>query len=59
VRQQLARRLAVGDEVVVDEIDRTQRPARQHGVEFGQDLLRLLEARLAAVERRMSQNSQR
>ena len=52
MRQQLARGLAVGDEIVVDEIDRAERPARQHGVELGQDLLRLLEARLAAIERR-------
>src|SRR5579885_716158 len=49
---QLAHRAAVGDEVVVDEIDRGGKPASAHLVEFGDDLLRPLHARHAAVEAR-------
>ena len=51
MRQQIARRLAVADEVVVDEIDRLRmRRLRQHAFELGDDLLRRLEARHAAVK---------
>ena len=52
MRQHLARRLAVADEIVVDEIDhRRMRGLRHHGVELGGNLLRCLQTRLPAVKR--------
>ena len=57
MRQQIERRLAVADEIVVDEIDRAGHSAFAQLVEFGDDLLRRLQARIAAVEPGMSQNS--
>ena len=42
----------MGDEIVVDEIDRGGQAACHHLVELGGDLLRRLEARVAAVQRR-------
>jgi hypothetical protein len=50
MRQQIERRLAVADEIVVDEIDRVGDAAFAQLVEFGDDLLRRLQARIAAVE---------
>ena len=53
MRQHLARRLAVADEIIVDEIDHGGvAPLRQHGVELGGQLLRRLQPRLPAVQRR-------
>jgi hypothetical protein len=53
MRQHLARRLAVADEIVVDEIDERRIAAlRQHGVELGGELLRRFQPRLPAVQRR-------
>ena len=53
VRQHFACRLAVADEIVVDEIDDTRRVRlRDHCVEFADDLLGRFQARLAAVKRR-------
>ena len=52
VRQQLAHGALVGDEIVVDEIDRGGQPAGHELVELGADLLGRLVARDAAVERR-------
>ena len=53
MRQQIARRFAVADEIVVDQIDH-RRMVRlgDEGVEFGKKLLGRLEARLAAIEGR-------
>jgi hypothetical protein len=50
MRQQIQRRLAVADEIVVDEIDRVGHAAFAQLVELGDDLLRRLQARIAAVE---------
>ena len=51
MRQHLARGLAVADEIVVDEIDhRRMTRLTAHGIELGDDLLRRLQPRLAAVE---------
>lgn len=50
VRQQIERRLSVADEIVIDEIDRARHPAFQQLVEFGDDLLRRLQTRIAAVK---------
>src|SRR3974390_1625869 len=50
MRQQLQRGLAVADEVVVDEIDRAADTVFKQLFEFGRDLLRRLDARVAAVE---------
>ncbi len=52
MRQQIQRRLAVADEIVVDEIDRVGHSAFAQLVEFGDDLLRRLETRIAAVQSR-------
>ena len=52
MRQQLARRLLVADEIVVDKIHRAANAGVDHRVELGDDLLGLLVARLAAVKRR-------
>ena len=53
VRQHIARRLAVADEIVVDEIDdRRMAGLRAYGIELGTDLRRRLEPRLPAVEAR-------
>ena len=53
MRQHLAGRLLVADEIVVDEIDRGGMPAlAPHGIELGGDLLRGFQPRLAAVEPR-------
>ena len=52
MRQQLARRFLVADEIVVDEIDRAGDPGVEHRVEFGEDLLRRFEPGLAPVQRR-------
>ena len=53
MRQQIARRLAVTDEIVVDEIDyRRMIRLGDEGVELGQKLLGRLEAWLAAIEGR-------
>jgi hypothetical protein len=52
MRQQIERRLAVADEIVIDEIDRTRDSACEQFVEFGGDLLRGLETRIAAIEAR-------
>ena len=53
MRQQIARRFAVADEIVVDEIDhRRMIGLGDEGVEFGEKLLVRLEARLAAIEGR-------
>ena len=52
MRQQVERRLAVADEIVIDEIHRAGHAAFEQLVEFGDDLLRRLEARIAAVETR-------
>src|SRR4029077_7926829 len=52
MRQQRLRRLAVGNEIVVDEISCRRQTLRPHRVELGNDLLRRLEARIAAIERR-------
>ena len=52
MRQQLERRLAVADEIVVDEIDRAGDAALDQLVEFGDHLLRRLQARIASVEAR-------
>src|SRR4029077_15980671 len=50
VRQQFERGLAIADEIVVDEIDRTADATCEQLVEFGGDLLRRLQARIAAIE---------
>jgi hypothetical protein len=50
--QEFPRRLLVADEVVVDKIDRGLDPGCEQRVELGENLLRRLEARLTAVERR-------
>ena len=50
MRQQVQRRLAVADEIVVDEINRASDAAFAQFVEFGDDLLRRLQARVAAIE---------
>ena len=52
VRKQVLGRLAVGDEVVVDEIDVAVHAAGEQLVELGRDLLGRLQARDAAVEPR-------
>ena len=51
MRQHFVRGLAIADEIVVDEIDDGRMPAlAAHGIELGDDLLRRLQPRLAAVE---------
>jgi hypothetical protein len=51
LRQHFARRLAVADEIVVDEIyHRRMTGLRQHGVKLGDDLIRGLQPRLAAIK---------
>ncbi|MEY9448104.1 ribosomal protein S3 [Bradyrhizobium diazoefficiens] len=50
MRQQVHRRLAIADEIVVDEIDRVGHAAFAQAIELGDDLLRRLDARVAAVE---------
>ena len=50
MRQQIERGLAVADEIVVDEIDRPAQPAFEQLVELGDDLLRDLQPRIAAIE---------
>ena len=50
MRHQVQRRLAVADEIVIDEIHRVGHAAFAQLVEFGDDLLRRLEARIAAIE---------
>src|SRR5439155_8353961 len=50
MRQQIKRGLSVADEIVIDEIHRAGHPAFEQFVEFGGDLLRRLETRVAAVE---------
>ena len=50
MRQQVERRLSVADEIVVDEIHRASHPALEQFVELGDDLLRRLEPRIAAVQ---------
>ena len=50
MRQQVKRRLAIADEIVVDEIHRVGDAAFAQFVEFGDDLLRRFQARIAAVE---------
>ena len=50
--QQVQRRLAVADEIVIDEIHRVGHSAFAQLVEFGDNLLRRLEARIAAIEPR-------
>jgi hypothetical protein len=53
MRQHLARRLAIADEIVVDEIDHRRMAALRHdGVELGSELRRRFQSRLPAVERR-------
>src|SRR5260370_7577254 len=52
MRQQVDRRLPVADEIVVDEIDGVGRSAFAQPVELGDDLLRRLETRIAAIESR-------
>ena len=53
MRQQIARRFAVADEIVVDKIDHRRMIRLGHeGVELGKKLLGRLEARLAAIEGR-------
>ena len=52
MRQKFADAAPMRDEIVVDEIDRVGEAAFHHLVEFGGDLLRCLEARIAAVQRR-------
>ncbi len=50
MRQKFRDRLAVGDEIVVDEIDRADDAGIDQLVEFGDDLLGRLQPRHAAVE---------
>ncbi len=50
MRQQVERGLAIADEIVIDEIDRTGDAAFQQLVEFGGDLLRGFEARITAIK---------
>src|SRR5216683_68763 len=50
MRDQLAHRAAVGDEIVIDEIDRGRKPASAQLVEFRDDLLRPLHARHSPIE---------
>ena len=52
MRQQVDRRLPVADEIVVDEIDGVGHSAFAQPVELGDDLLRRLEPRIAAIESR-------
>src|SRR5260370_35487727 len=52
MRDQLAHGATVGDEVVIDEIDRARKPASAQLVEFRDDLLRPLHARHPAIEPR-------
>ena len=52
MRQQIQRCFSVADEVVVDEIDRIRHTAFAQSVELGDDLLRGLDARIAAVQPR-------
>ncbi len=52
MRQQVERGLAVADEIVIDEIDRAHDAAFEQLVEFGDDLLRRLQPRIAAIEAR-------
>src|SRR5581483_12463741 len=52
MRQDLERGLAIADEIVVDKVDRSPDAAFKHPVEFGYDLLRRLQARIAAIESR-------
>src|SRR6202043_1998062 len=52
VRQQIDRRLPVADEIVIDKIDRVRHAALAQPVKLGDDLLRRLEARIAAIEAR-------
>jgi len=52
MRQQLERRLAVADEIVIDKINRTPNAALKHFIEFGRDLLRGFQPRVAAVKSR-------
>ena len=60
MRQHLLRGLAVADEIVIDEIDGAGGSLGcENRIEFGDDLLRRLEPRLAPVKAGMSQNSQR
>src|SRR5262249_27625911 len=49
---QLAHRAAVGDEIVIDEINRGRKPASAQLVELRDDLLRPLHARHPAIEAR-------
>src|SRR3954462_4265208 len=48
--QQIQRGLAIADEIVVDEIDGASDAAFAQLVELGDDLLRRLQARIAAVK---------
>ena len=50
MRQQIQRGLAVADEIVIDKIDRVGDAAFAHPVQFGNDLLRRLQARVAPIE---------
>ena len=50
MRQQFDRGFPVADEIVVDEIDRVGHPAFAQPVEFCDDLLRRLKARVAAIQ---------
>ncbi len=52
MRQQIERRLAVADEIVIDEIHRAGDAAFEQFVEFGGDLLRRFETRIATVQPR-------
>jgi hypothetical protein len=49
MRQQVERCLAIADEVVVDEIDRSGQAAFEQLVELGDQLFRPLQTRIAAV----------
>src|SRR5258708_34829291 len=52
MRTQVELRLPVADEIVVGEIDGVGRSAFAQPVELGDDLLRRLETRIAAIETR-------
>src|ERR1700710_2486611 len=50
MRQKIERGLAVADEIIIDEIDRAHDAAFTELVEFGGDLLRRFQPRIAAAK---------
>ena len=50
MRQQFCDGLAIGDEIVIDEIDRARDTGIDQSVEFGDDLRRRFQPRHAAIK---------